>query len=198
MKQKPNKEHPILFSTPMVKALLEGRKTQTRRPLKPQPENCKVQQEIGDIRCPFGGVGDRLWVRETYKAVPVTAINGDAQRTISPFVQNNAAIYRCGHSRASDGIPWMPSIFMPRWASRIQLVITEITIQRLQNITELQAKAEGATPLCGSETYKDAFRRLWEGLHKPYGLADWDANPWVWAIEFKRATDDGTLRAAGN
>lgn len=186
VKQKPSKEHPILFSAPMVKALLEGRKTQTRRPLKPQPENCQVRQEIGDPRCPFGSVGDRLWVRETYKIVPAAAIKCGDVGAISPFDRNNAAVYRCGCDRVPDGTPWMPSIFMPRWASRIQLEILEINIQKLQRITELQAKAEGATPICCSESYRDAFRRLWDGLHKPYGLAGWDANPWVWAIEFKR------------
>lgn len=188
VKQKQNKEHPILFSGPMVKALLDGRKTQTRRPVKPQPENCKVQPKIGDIHCPFGGVGDRLWVRETYKIVPVSAYSrcSAVEMKINPDDDLEVAVFRCGWERSPGGIPWRPSIFMPRWASRIQLEIMKLTVHRLQDITELQAQAEGAAPLCLSESYRDAFRRLWDGLHKPYGLAGWDANPWVWAIEFKR------------
>ena len=188
MKQKPNKEHPILFSAPMVKALLEGRKTQTRRPLKPQPENCQVRQEIGDTRCPFGSVGDRLWVRETYKIMAVSAYSGcvSVEMTINPTNENEIAVYKYGWNGSMDGIKWKPSTFMPRWASRIQLEITDINIQRLQNITEVQAKSEGVNTLCCSENYRDAFRRTWDWLHKPFGLAGWDTNPWVWTIEFKR------------
>ncbi|KEJ91116.1 hypothetical protein JS73_12945 [Synergistes jonesii] len=200
MKQKLNKERPILFSAPMVRALLEGRKTQTRRPLKPQPEKDKAVQEFYSVRCPFGSVGDRLWVRETYKIVPaaVCQCGEGIRRKVSPSDPDSVAVYKCEWDRSPAGGPWIPSIFMPYWASRIKLTILEVNIQRLQDITELQAMEEGVKPLCCSESYRAAFRRTWDWLHKPYGLAGWDANPWVWAIEFKGVEDDGTIRATGN
>lgn len=152
------KEHPILFSGPMVKALLEDRKTQTRRPIKPRDAH----------QCPYGSVGGILWVREAY-------------------TEDDAGfIYRADNECIGNSVRWRPSIFMPRRASRITLTITDIKIQRLQDITEPQAMAEGVTLLCSSESCRDAFRRTWDWLHKPYGLAGWDSNPLVWAIGFKR------------
>lgn len=208
------RERPILFNGDMVRAILEGRKTVTRRLVDPQPpvghqwhgwivesSNRKdegkaswaacegsLAHDAHRVHCPFGRPGDRLWVRETF----VGGQNGTAIR------------YRATEPDwpAGQGThwPWRPSIHMPRWASRILLEVTAVRVERLQDITEEQAQAEGADPihldgLTASDItaldlewadpatpYRNGFRRLWESLG-----GDWDANPWVWVIEFKRA-----------
>ena len=173
------KERPILFSGPMVRAILDGRKTQTRRPYNPKAgfprEDGEVTPTTADAwtdygPCPIGQPGDRLWVRETW-------------------TQNTSGViwYRAdGHSIA-NGL-WRPSIHMPRWASRITLEITRVWVERVQDITEEEAKAEGC---CGghssipgyafSATPREHFRHIWQSI---YGT--WDANPLVWAYEFRR------------
>ena len=173
------KERPILFSGPMVRAILDGRKTQTRRPVKPQP--FVATTSMFDIsKCPLGQPGDRLWVRETWRK--------DALGTVVE--------YRATTSALMEFIaPWRPSIHMPRWASRITLEITRVWVERVQDITEDEAKAEGIVDggcmtcgkpeTCGCQNprpdRRDSFANLWQSI---YGT--WDANPWVWAVEFRR------------
>ena len=168
------KERPILFSGPMVRAILDGRKTQMRRPWKEYP--------AAHHPCPIGEKGDRLWVRETWRMDP----------------WNIAAEYRSTTSAMLEHIaPWRPSIHMPRWASRITLEIVRVWVERVRDITEEDAKAEApdmflkATGLCTEDprmymlkegAWGSAFRDLWQSTY-----ATWDANPWVWAVEFRRA-----------
>lgn len=186
---------PILFSGPLVRPILDGRKTQTRRLVKPQPGgiwgsgvarpgnllgvrsdafhvHANVQSERRFLYCPYGKPGDRLWVRETW------------------CKYGSAAIYRADyekHSPISDGIggPWRPSIHMPRWASRITLEVTQVRVQRLQEISEEDVQSEGCTgsPF-GSFADKMLFPTLWDSLAKPG--ATWAENPWVWAITFRK------------
>ena len=158
------KERPILFNGPMVRAILEGCKTQTRREIKNNPllnagftdEFILLPGNASAFVCPFGVVGDRLWVKETFE---------------------------------DDEGGWRPSIFMPRWASRITLEITDVRVQRLQEITEEDARAEGYHPKINDSlpdwTAKESFKILWDSLNAKRGL-DWDKNPWVWALSFKR------------
>lgn len=198
------KERPILFSAPMVRALLAGTKTQTRRAMKPQPTEFvggpgvtlqdgspapliplddSVEPYGREIACPYGKPGDRLWVRETWH---------DASSSL-----HSCALYR------ADGIDlhcdkWTPSIHMPRWASRITLEITSVRVERLQEISIEDAKAEGAwgpddsivqkvADYFGTDIFsanpRKAFQMLWESINGP---DSWAANPWVWAIEFRR------------
>lgn len=202
------KERPILFSAPMVRAILEGRKTVTRRPVKIQPRS---KADIGSyglgqpfIRnpdvskanpsCPYGRPGERLYVRET------CFINDYREAGVPVDERADCEI----HYRA-DGLPdfegeeelirWRPSIHMPRWASRILLEITEVRVEQLQEITYEQAVAEGVHrgPLRewsasdeGGACHKypvPAFRDLWQSTG-----GDWSANPWVWVVEFKQVT----------
>lgn len=219
------KERPILFSAPEVRAILEGRKTQTRRIVKPMsakqarwltPEVlAKVKRvEVGNWDCgfgvslehfisfPFGAPGDRLWVRE-------------------PFVyrhKHDRFYYRADHPKfdpyAHDG--WKSAVAMPRQASRITLEVTDVRVERLQDISEADARAEGARPAdasvmfegCGhwhdtvddarncpgskrrrdlENTARGAFVLLWNKLNNS---ASWPANPWVWVINFKRITKE--------
>lgn len=161
------RERPILFNAPMVRAILDGRKTQTRRPVKPQP----VMQDgwvggaywqpkkspvhgfperfcIRDIvaMCPLGQRGDRLWVREAWAHVPASAYrcSEGVQQTICPADPDMAAVYAAGWSRSRPGA-WRPSIHMPRWASRITLEITDVRVQRVQHISEADAVADGVS-----------------------------------------------------
>lgn len=187
------KERPILFKAEMVRAILEGRKTQTRRMLKVQPldvlpmniPDAWVTLETRDpephgrhIKCRFGKVGDRLWVRETwYHANPIEETPGYVSyRADGEFIE----FYK------KQGCKWKPSIFMPRWASRITLEIVSVRIERLQDITENDAVAEG---VMGDETEYDqatpkmCYAALWEKINGP---GSWDANPFVWVVEFKR------------
>ena len=165
------KERPILFNAQMVKAILEDRKTKTRRVVRIQPPNDegiyelmratgggkKIIDKFHWIKeecilantpyfsCPYGSVGDRLWVRETWKLVPETAcrIFNCVCQIINPSNPHEAVIYKCGLERERGNGNWRPSIFMPRWASRILLEITDIKVERLQDITEEDAKREG-------------------------------------------------------
>jgi hypothetical protein len=149
---------PILFSTPMVIALLAGTKTQTRRIVKPQPHHGPVGQMVnlgdsewamddGDLsglwRCRYGKPGDLLYVRETWRKVPATAyrMSEGVQQVVNPDDPVWGAIFRAGWDRS---IPkWKPGIHMPRWASRLTLEVTDVRIQRLQDISEADAIAEG-------------------------------------------------------
>lgn len=156
------KERPILFSSPMVRALLDGSKTQTRRLVKDTglyaiDESIHGQdvakRELLNLakRCPYGSPGDRLWVRETHAIVPRTAYahSDGVQQTLrldDPY-EHDAAIYREGWTRSKSGFSWRPSIHMPRWASRITLEITSVRVERLQDISEADAEAEGCERL---------------------------------------------------
>jgi hypothetical protein len=196
------KERPILFSAAMVQAILDGRKTQTRRVVKPQPEisehgNLKGEwllrpldglllpklQDIA-IHCPYGQPGDRLWVRETW-----------APHDEHTMRQKNASecYYRADDetSFSTDG-KWRPSIHMPRWASRITLEVTGVCVERLQAISWGDAIAEGirdprraAWRVDPVEGCVAKYRELWDSLNASRG-AGWDVNPWVWVVEFRR------------
>lgn len=199
------KERPILFSAPMVRAILEGRKTQTRRIVKPQPDRIigkyPAIDDFGDleaIHCPYGQPGDRLWVRETW------AINHnwdsfypDTDMTFEDmglFYRSDENTERDTFGFGSHG-KWRPSIHMPRAASRILLEVQDVRIERLQDISENDAIAEGVKEGCFTGHYvdyadqdyqfdnaKDSFRSLWQSIHGP---ESWDANPWVWVVTFK-------------
>ncbi|MBG6487125.1 hypothetical protein I5I57_07490 [Pseudomonas aeruginosa] len=205
------RERPILFNEQMVRAILEGRKTVTRRVMKPQPDFLGSMVDPNTpfktldaglharITCPYGEPGDRLWVREAWAAdAQVDAI---APRDLSQgepiWYPADFSVRQTGCSMISKG-RGRPSIHMPRWASRILLEITAVRVERLQDISEEQALAEGVRgePCdharqacsdigCGGDTAKGAFGFLWEQLN---GAGAWQANPWVWVVEFKRVT----------
>lgn len=189
------KEHPIIFSWPMVRALLEGRKTQTRRVLRPQPVMtgglwrwkdtawCEGRALVSD-KAPvdYGPQpGDRLWVRETF-ALDVPGC--EHQRGIA---------YRADHRDARGDGPanpmrWRPSIHMPRWASRILLEVTDRRIERLQEISEEDAQREGLIetdddPFAWSA--RRQFQWLWDNINAKRGFG-WFTNPWVRVIGFRR------------
>lgn len=185
------KERPILFSGPMVRALLEGRKTQTRRVVK--YKNIRQTPPMGkmfsggfegDSICPYGQPGDRLYVRETWKqAFPVTDYSYGVIYAADKWQSLGMAEY-CGG--------WKPSIHMPRWASRITLEIVSVRVERVLNISEADARAEGVEPeidgwnLKGEVyAYWKGFAILWDSINKKRGFG-WEKNPWVWIIEFKR------------
>ena len=212
------KERPILFSALMVRALLAGTKTQTRRVVKPQfamdavPEEMCATNERGhqitghsglwwcaaegdaDVarRCPYGQPGDRLWVRECFCEDPLSF----------------GVLYRADgeldEPALNAGGKWRPSIHMPRWASRITLEVTGVRVERLQDISEADAIAEGieeGIPAAGTDirvwknyspNKKDtpwlvwplsSYFSLWQSINGP---GSWDVNPWVWVVEFKR------------
>jgi len=203
------KERPILFSGPMVRAILEGRKTQTRRLVKPAivaeleggwgtyNQVCEMR-DGGIVPCPYGVPGDRLWVRETFTQTQfgnyvyrADAKDDKGQRWHSIEVGD-----------PSGEVKWRPSIFMPRAASRILLEITDVRVERLQSITEIDAKSEGAkvgyfdiegkfvsadedTEIklgrCGC--FLSGFENIWININGP---ESWEKNPWVWVIEFKK------------
>lgn len=202
------KERGILFSAPMVRALLAGTKTQTRRALRQQPHGPagRVVQPFDDGRqwfaernpneagelllldavphCPYGQPGDRLWVRETWR---VSAPNNHrAPRDIVPCdsVHYEADSEKTWPAYSGKGRPGM---FMPRWASRITLEITGVRVERLQHISEADAVAEGCTSSTAANgvgiTARDAYSDLWESINGP---GSWGANPWVWVVEFRR------------
>lgn len=218
------KEKPILFSDPMVRAILGGRKTQTRRIVKPRPRivhgicndysietNLLFRGKEQRIKCHYGQPGDRLWVRETWcgKADPGTSRlmwNEDGETYQCHYRADGEDVFLDdGDGAVATGkngqtlSPWKTPIFMPRWASRITLEITDVRVERLNEISEADAKAEGVEWLPGDgcswgyavqpnwkfvhDTAQEAYRELWESINGP---GSWAANPWVWVIEFKR------------
>lgn len=212
------KTRPILFKGAMVRAILDGTKTQTRRVIKSQPpEGSQIRGPeiytpgvvdrngelvpgkpifgVYDLEgvwgecCPYGAPGDRLWVREAWNADWCDHV-----------------IYRADGGSARDAgyasePKWKPSIHMPRWASRITLEVTGVRVERVQDISEADAKAEGTTRLIGigdsqhlpggdhrtqgTHPHTLAFGALWDGINADRGFP-WASNPWVWVVEFKR------------
>lgn len=205
------KARPILFSAPMVRALLEGRKTQTRRIIKPPPDwgtpgpcpsvtaegwqgplDYSLWAHEGDQadgtprRCPYGKPGDLLWVRETWR-------EHDA-----PDQEGNVLEYRADRpeyvTRDDDpsATPWRPSIHMPRKYSRLALRITAVRVERLQKISQSDCLAEGMRAETNGFTHHVVadYRKLWTEIN---GADSWDTNPWVWALTFtveKRNVDE--------
>ena len=192
------KEHPILFSTEMVIAILEGRKTQTRRVVKPQPDKHSGHayrvdtdryltpsflDEIPDpacffVECPYGLPGDRLWVRETWANAPRGFIY-KADFWPVPWADSVIDI------PTGQTIPliWKPSIHMPRIASRILLEVVSVWVEQVQDISEGDIIAEG----CPSDYLLGInwFRPLWDSINEKRGYG-WNINPYVWVVEFKR------------
>lgn len=182
------KERPIIFNTEMVKAILEGRKTQTRRPIKPQPEYLEYgsiysnkaeyrwsfkDHDFSNIEsiipfAPLGKLGDFLWVRETFSDQS------------SPIGKDKFIVYKATEVEPDlfEGM-WTPSIHMPRWASRITLEITDVRVEHVQDIDETDADCEGVEKL-ECDTYTESFKKLWDSIYN-----NWDDNPWVWVYEFK-------------
>lgn len=202
----------MIFNAEMVRAVLSGRKTQTRRIIKPQPEatlsgslsgkwlsrplNGLLLPKIEDIaiHCPFGVVGDRIWVRETFQGPLFDYDLMDSYcKDPTPFEKPEFCVYK------ADGVPapefydaddelhccWRPSIHMPRWACRILLEITNVRVERLKSISDGDAIREGCSTadMMSGDCVADVFARLWASI---YGSDSWNANPWVWVIEFKR------------
>lgn len=214
------KARPILFKPDMVTAILEGRKTMTRRIVKPlagagwRPETANgdtlrlgmitsphpkkdkfglfMRREIHPgsgkyehdlVPCPYGAPGDVLWCREAFRNSRVDGLPGDA-------------VYQADHPGLkspprSYGRSWMPSIHMPRWASRLTLEITDVRVERLQDISEDDARAEGArlelaevdsVRLGAGASHRSGFQNLWKSIN---GEESWTANPWVWVVEFQ-------------
>lgn len=223
---------PILFSADMVRAILAGRKTQTRRVVKregcqcgewePQEQSatldgyqiaghsgrwwcdcCTSDQDA--VNCPYGAPGDRLWVRENLRRSEDGLwgrYEADGAWVVSrpPYVPLRVSWhhpkYRCLSARQER--LRVPSIHMPRRASRLTLKVVDVRVERLQDISEADAKAEGVESM-GSTTFrhytrsndfcssaKSSYRTLWESIN---GAGSWEKNPWVWVVEFKRVED---------
>jgi hypothetical protein len=196
------KTRPILFSGAMVRALLAGTKTQTRRVMKPQPvwvaePNVPFATVDADpkgiIACPYGQPGDRLWVRENFSGPHcMDAAHGCAAVPPGKWgVSSNIWYWADGNPEFGDWTKPRPSIHMPRWASRITLEIVSVRVERLQDISEADALDEGVTyndiPNNGLDPMRARtwYRGLWESINGP---GSWDANPFVWVVEFKRVT----------
>jgi len=197
------KERPMIFNAEMVRAILDGRKTQTRRIMKPQPTPCTLQKGghwwpsnvfktmlhieeemqngkggwgglVGDA-CPFGDVGDRMWVREAWARYNIDQDSHDmAYRATTP------------EDWPEEG-RWRPSIHMPRWASRITLEITGVRVERLASVSDDDAGKEGypadPAPYGGSMDKWLWFRQLWDSIYPDQSFKH---NPWVWVIDFRR------------
>ncbi|WP_338743752.1 hypothetical protein V8953_09175 [Klebsiella michiganensis] len=220
-------ERGMIFNGEMTRAILDGRKTQTRRIMKVQPEHSELglrrvvesKNGIDDgkyfwsqsyatglksrskpFACPFGTVGDRIWVREAFRvhsrATDVaTLVYKASERNSWTEQTHRVPVAVCNKPATPE--KWTPSLHMPRWASRILLEITDVRVERLNAISEEDARAEGIIDggclncgepePCGCANPEpdaiDAFAYLWQSI---YGQENWNANPWVWVIEFKR------------
>jgi hypothetical protein len=206
------KERPILFQGEMVRAILDGRKTQTRRVIKIQPsvkdadplvyspfhgqfrpaswfdgERAGSWNGGNPIRCPYGHIGDRLWVRETWGVA--NGLNSVKPNDIHVGIP---IIYRASSVRPDDpSMMWRSPYFIKRWMSRLTLEIMDVRVQRVREISEEDCMAEGIEPeenftVGGNPQgsgYK--FRFLWDSINAKRGFG-WSANPWVWAVTFRR------------
>lgn len=202
------KERPILFRGSMVRAILDGRKTQTRRVMKPQPENQLTHYVLlgghffrdeqlnldeypyGNYTpCPYGWAGDHLWVRETWQDYcPLWSGAWCGHGTTEGKAKEHLPVYRADDPsrwvREGGATPkkWRPSIFMPRWASRITLEVTGIRVERVQDISGVDILAEGF--YLGAAWPEQSFPMTWDIINgKAY---PWESNPWVWVVEFKK------------
>lgn len=192
-------KRPILFNGPMVRAILDGRKTETRRVVEPQPDpvctdiaqwpsqrgsawwspgylNADAEWDfLPDIRCPYAP-GDLLWVREAFNP---------------HYFGMRSAAYRADWNGTAADVTteprWTPSIHMPRWASRITLRVEEVRIERLQGIGEGGAQREGVDADLRRESRRAAFARLWDAINAGRGYS-WASDPWVWVVRFSRVT----------
>lgn len=229
-------EHPIIFSGSMVRAILDGRKSMTRRVIKPQPHPCAPARidchelessgygyfdEETDYKCPYGAPIDLLWARETWRvgawdvgkgiAVDYKADGYARREYLSEWVpdlgQRARLIGQSQEDAIKAGLPdfkwepgqspcrWRPSIHMPRWASRITLKVTDIRVERVQEINGRDVLAEGvdngmSNPAMGirwENMQRAAFRELWNSINAARGFC-WISNPWVWVISFERVT----------
>ena len=174
-------EHPILFSSEMVRALLVGRKTQTRRVVRPSSRGCTVG--CYTIRCPYGVPGDRLWVREAWAARHL-------YDKTPPSAIPTGELVLYGASCGLGGLRGRPSIHMPRWASRLTLDVTSVRVERVQAISEDDALAEGVTvgnDPTGATTAREAFLFLWDRVNG--ARAPWASNPLVWVVGFRRVEE---------
>lgn len=229
-----NKEHPILFSAPMVRAILDGRKTQTRRVMKPQPQGelrpleewsrglaAAFHDHAPDLKkvdahasrlagrvfpfttpsgvlmspiCPYGDPGDRLFVRETGWERPerTRRMRREGADTWERYYYDADGLVDTDHEQFKEwGFKRRPAIHMPRWASRITLEVTGVRVERLQEIGEEDAKAEGVPAMAweddeDNDCYRAGFAATWMNINAK--RAPWKSNPWVWVIEFKRAS----------
>lgn len=207
------KERGMIFNGEKVRAILDGRKTQTRRIMAPQPADdiergifpnpeaigwkSSLRHKHGSTTahfCPYGKPGDRIWVRETFQGPLFDYDLMDSYcKDPTPFEKPEFCVYK------ADGVPapefydaddelhccWRPSIHMPRWASRILLEITNVRVERLKSISDGDAIREGCSTadMKSGDCVADVFARLWASI---YGSDSWNANPWVWVIELKR------------
>ncbi|EFA6673174.1 TPA: hypothetical protein HOZ77_004279 [Escherichia coli] len=184
------KERGMIFNDEMVRAILGGNKTQTRRIVEEKFYGRAVAAELLAKHCPYGQPGDRIWVRETYrvhgKATDVATLVYRASVRNSWTEQTHRVPVEVCNKPVSE--KWTPSIHMPRWASRILLEITDVRVELLHDMSEADAKAEGATPATYKITppeavYRVGFGDIWRSI---YGQDNWLSNPLVWVIEFKR------------
>lgn len=174
------KLRPILFSTPMVQAILEGRKTQTRRVVKSEHLRGVVLDETMynqmQNRCRYGKVGDVLWVRESWNGVK--DLNGK-------FIHYR---FKGDNDPFHNGMRWKPSIHMPFEAARIFLEIMDVRVEQLQYISDQDAKSEGVNfTKYVNATARYHFMELWKSINGEYS---WNSNPWVWVLTFNRITKE--------
>ncbi|MHA0515569.1 morphogenetic protein [Citrobacter portucalensis] len=215
-------ERGMIFNSEMVRAILDGHKTQTRRPIKFPFKDRNLGCELSGnelagelsagnyLNSPFGKPGDRIWLRETFQGPLFDFDQMDAYcKDSTPFEKSQFCVYKADGKPAPEFFDaddnlhycWRPSIHMPRWASRITLEITDARVERLNAISEEDARAEGIIDggclNCGEPEpcacanpepdATDAFACLWQSI---YGQENWNANPWVWVIEFERIEGD--------
>lgn len=211
------REHPIIFSAPSVRAILDGRKTQTRRVIRQREKDHGVWVEYSpdlgyspasiaaQYRCPYGALGDRLWVRESwFPDTPIDGWSGDIEwmgcgRPASGVPKRYRSPEHCLYGATWSGVSlkWRPSIFMPRWASRITLQVVGLGVERLQGISWFDIRAEGTScpehdfpgGTCINEcpSLREAFRRSWNAINGERGYR-WRTNPWVWVVHFRMVT----------
>jgi hypothetical protein len=198
------KERPILFSAPMVRAILDGRKTQTRRVIKKiekVPARYLGWKHNGwafykddfpaggmaacPFMCPYGVPGDRLWVRETWQGYRKTSYEYDEWASMESPKDRHEWPFEPAYKADGKNFPdkWLPAIHMPREFSRITLEIKAVRVERLQDISERDCCAEGVGSPVTRDLKRPKFQALWQSIN---GHQSWDANPWVWVIKFER------------